>query len=176
MITYVVDVVSPLADEVLVVTDTEGNGKELSKILNSSVKVLLDEYGLKSPAVGAMTGFKHAEGKYSLLLSCDTPLVSMKVLSVLMDLSEGYDAIIPKWPSGYIEPLQAAYDTRKAYETSLEAIANKELRMKSMITRLRKVLYISTIALSKIDPGLHTFLNINTPRDLTQVERILKIS
>jgi len=154
MIAHIVDTVKPLVDEVLVITDTEGSKRELSKVLDSQVKFLLDEYELKSPVVGALTGFKHAETKISLLLACDIPLISAEVVSHLLELSEGYDAVIPRWPNGYIEPLQATYDTRKAYAASLKAVTKKELRMRDMICRLRNVLYPSTNDLAKLDPKL----------------------
>ena len=176
MITYVIDAVRPLVDEVLVVTDSEGNKKELSKILCSDVKLILDECDLKSPIVGALAGFKHAEENYSLLLSSDSPLISAKVMSLLLDLSDDYDAVIPEWPGGYIEPLQAVYHTRKAFAAAFSAISNNELRMRSIISRLRNVLYVSTITISKIDPPLYTFLNVNIPQDLKQIEKILKAS
>ena len=62
MITYVIDAVRPLVNEILVVTDSEGNKKELSKILDSDVKLILDECDLKSPVVGALSGFKNTDG------------------------------------------------------------------------------------------------------------------
>jgi len=173
MITYVVDTVQPLVDEVLVVTNTENNRGKISRVIDSKVKIVLDESHLKSPLIGALTGFKHAKGKYSLLLACDTPLISRKVISLLLELITGNDAVVPKWPSGYIEPLQAIYDTQKGYEASFQAILQKELRMKGLITRLKDVLYISTLELSKLDSELHTFLNVNLPKDFTKLERIL---
>lgn len=174
MITYVVDAVKPLVNEVLVITGTEEIRKELSKILDSSVKFFLDQCDLKSPVVGALTGFEHARGNSSLLLACDIPLISRKVVSLLLELSEDYDAVIPRWPNGYIEPLQAAYNTKKAYVASLEALTKKEFRIRDAITRLVNVLYLSTNVLLKLDPKLHSFLNVNTPQDLRQIERILK--
>ncbi|MFH0749230.1 MAG: molybdenum cofactor guanylyltransferase [Candidatus Bathyarchaeota archaeon] len=174
MILYVIEAVSPLTDEILVVTDKEDNRKELSKMLDSSIHILLDEDKLKSPVVGALTGFKYAKGKYSLLLACDTPLISKNVLSCLLNLTEGYDAVIPKWPNDFIEPLQAAYNTRKAYEASMEAINNQEFRMKNIILRLKKILYISTIALSREDENFHTFFNVNFPQDILEIEKIVK--
>jgi len=174
MISHVVNSVLPLVDETLVITDTEDNRKELSKVLNQSIEILLDEFKLKSPVVGALTGFKHAKGQRSLLLSCDTPLISRKVISLLLELSDDYDLVIPKWPTGYIEPLQAAYNTNKAYEASLEAVTLKELKMSDVIGRLKNILYISTIALTKLDPRLNTFLNVNTRSDLEHIKTVLK--
>lgn len=173
MIAYVVDAVKSVVDEVLVITDTEDNRRELSKVLDSSTKILLDEYKLRSPVVGALTGFRHAEGKNSILLACDIPLVSAKVVSLLLELSENYDAVIPRWPNGYIEPLQAAYNTAKTFAASREAVDEKELRMRDVISRLGNILYLSTDDLTKLDPKLCTFLNVNTLQDLGQIESIL---
>ncbi len=174
MITYVVNAVEPLVDEILVITNSEDNRKEISKILSSSVKLFLDEYNLKSPVVGALTGLKHAKGMISLILACDAPLLSPKVVSFILESAKGYDAVIPKWPNGYIEPLQAVYNTEKTLQAYLEAITMEDLRMQDIITRLRKVLFLSTNILLELDPMLYTFLNVNTLKDLRRIEKILK--
>lgn len=173
MITYVVDSVKSLVDEILITTDTEDKRRKLSKIFDSSIKIILDEYQLKSPVVGALTGLKYARGEYSILLSCDTPLISAKVVQLLLEISKDYDAVIPRWPNGYIEPLQAVYNTEKAYGAAFKAITQKNLKMSDVIKKLRKVLFISTIALSNMDPDLNTFFNVNTPNDFLHAKRIL---
>jgi molybdopterin-guanine dinucleotide biosynthesis protein A len=45
--------------------------------------------------------------------------------------------------------------------------------MRSMIASLKKVHYVSTLALKQIDPNLTTFFNINTPKDLRKAEQML---
>jgi molybdopterin-guanine dinucleotide biosynthesis protein A len=59
------------------------------------------------------------------------------------------DAVIPRWPNGYIEPLQAAYRTKSAMTAANTTLENKKLDMRSMIANLGKVTYVSTLALKK---------------------------
>jgi len=173
LISYIVDRIGLIVDEIIVVVAYEEQKRELSRLFSSPVRVVIDEYALGSPLVGALTGFKYALGEYSLLLPCDTPLISSKVVSLLFQLAFGLDAVIPKWPNNYVEPLQAVYKTKAAYEASLEAVKEEKLRMKDMFMRLNKVLYVSTTILRNLDPKLHTFLNVNTPEDLKRIEEIL---
>ena len=84
------------------------------------------------------------------------------------------NAVIPRWPNGYIEPLQAVYRTDKALKASEEAVENGRMDMRSMIRGLRRVRYVSTIVIREIDPELDTFMNINSRFDLRRAELILK--
>lgn len=138
------------------------------------MKVIVDEQGPRSPLLGALTGFQNARGEHSLLLPCDAPFVSVEIASFLLDLCLQRDAVIPRWPNGYIEPLQAAYQTKTALTAAKTALEHEELDLRSMIARLRKVRYVSTRALRRIDPKLTTFFNVNTPEDLKRAGSMLK--
>ena len=172
LVRYVIDTAKEVADEMLVVAGTVEQGRRLSELGNGEFAVLVDKLNVKSPLAGAVTGFESATGEVSLLLACDTPLMSKEVLCLLLRLSPRHDAIIPKWPNGNIEPLQAVYTTSRALVAAHEALGNNELRMSDAIKRLRGVLYVSTDALRKYDGELRTFENINTPDDLRRVEAI----
>ena len=124
--------------------------------------------------MGAAAGFRNARGEYSLLLPCDTPFVSREVLSLLLEISPGVNAVIPRWPNGYVEPLQAVYRTRRALQAAEEAIRMGRLDMRSMISLLRRVRYVSTLVLKQLDPNLTTFFNLNTPQDLRRAEILLQ--
>ncbi len=174
MIAYAVDMAAPLVNEVLVVTDNENDQEELSEALDPSVEVLVDEVDLRSPVAGAFTGFKHAKGEQSLLLSCDTPLISGDVISFLLEASGNHSLIIPRWSTGLTEPFQAIYNTKAAYEASLATVELKEPKIDDMITRLRNVLYISTDVIAQLDPKLNTFLKVNTLADLQRMKTILR--
>lgn len=174
LIGYVVDKVASIVDEIIVVVASEEQRRELSGLFTPPITITIDEYALRSPIIGALTGFKRALGEYSLLLPCDTPLISREVASLLLQLAKGFDAVIPKWPNNYIEPLQAVYRTEVAYDSALETVKEEKMRMRDMITRLNEVIYVSTTILSNLDPKLNTFLNVNAPEDLKSVEEILK--
>ena len=114
LILHVLDKVSTIVNQVLVIVSSMSQDKAFTQILGSDVEVVVDKYKTQSPLVGALTGFKKARGKYCLLLPCDTPLISIQVISLLFDLCINNDAAIPRWPNKYIEPLQAAYLTEPA--------------------------------------------------------------
>jgi molybdopterin-guanine dinucleotide biosynthesis protein A len=129
---------------------------------------------MHAPLVGALTGFAAAKGTYSLLLACDTPLISKNVLTLLLDLCTDKAAAIPRWPNCQIEPLHAAYHTRSALEAARSALGEGKLNMQSMVDKLHGVRYISTLVIQQLDPRLETFFNINSPIDLKTAEKRLK--
>jgi len=173
LIRHIYDRVATLVNNVFVVVSSQEQLKEYSGMFSSCARIVLDELDVRSPLVGAITGFKSAASGYSLLLPCDTPMISKKTLSLMLDLAPGYDAVVPRWPSGYIEPLQSVYKTKVAYTSAVDAFKKGELNLRSMISKLRNVLYFSTMSIQLIDQNLHTFFNINNANDLKRAELIL---
>lgn len=174
LIKHVLDAISTLVDEKMVVASSKVQAENYAKALDSDVNVLIDVDDAQSPLVGALTGFKESHGRYALLLSCDTPFVSNDVISLLFELCINRYAVIPRWPNGYIEPLQAVYCTKPAYEAAKSALSEGKLNMQSMVDRLRSVRYVSTLVLQQLDPELRTFFNINTPLDLKKAELMFR--
>ena len=173
LILHVLDKISTIVDEVLIVVGSARQAKAYA-ILNLNAKIVIDKYEIQSPLVGAITGFENANGEYSLLLPCDTPFVSSRIASLLLEKCVNRDAVIPRWPNGYIEPLQAAYRTKSAITAANTALENKKLDMRSMIANLGKVTYTSTLTLKQVDPNLVTFFNINTPEKIRKAEAMIK--
>ena len=176
LIKHVLDAISTIVDEKMVVASSKVQAENYAKVLGSDVNVLIDVDDAQSPLVGALTGFKEARGEYALLLPCDTPLVSRDVVSLLFEVCINRNAVIPRWPNGYIEPLQAVYCAKPACEAAKNALSEGELNMQSMVDRLRGVRYVSTLVLEQLDLELRTFFNINTPLDLRNAENMLKRS
>lgn len=173
LILHVLDKISTIVDEVLIIVGSARQAKAYA-ILNLNAKIVIDKYEIQSPLVGAITGFENANGEYSLLLPCDTPFVSSRIASLLLEKCVNRDAVIPRWPNGYIEPLQAAYRTKSAITAANTALENKKLDMRSMIANLGKVTYTSTLTLKQVDPNLVTFFNINTPEKIRKAEAMIK--
>lgn len=174
LILHVLERVNRVVEEIVVVVSSSAQRQKLEPFLGRNVRLIVDEQKTQSPLVGASTGFKRVEGEYSLLLPCDTPFLSSQVASLLLELCVGRDAVIPRWPNGYIEPLQAAYHTEsalKAVETTLE---QGRLDFQSMIDNLSRVRFLSTLVLKQVDPGLMTFVNVNTPESLKEAEYMLR--
>jgi len=174
LIEHVLDAISTLVDEKMVVASSKVQAENYAKVLGSDVNVLIDVDDAQSPLVGALTGFKEAHERYALLLSCDTPFVSRDVVSLLFEVCINRNAVIPRWPNGYIEPLQAVYCTKPAYEAAKNALSEGKLNMQSMVDRLPSVRYVSTLVLQQLDPELRTFFNVNTLLDLRRAESMFR--
>lgn len=174
LIQYVLEAVNKIVEEKIVVVSSREQAENYIKVCGSRIRVFVDEGDMQSPLVGTLTGFRGAKGKYTLMLPCDTPFASRAVLSLLFEICIGKNAVIPRWPNGYIEPLQAVYCTKPALETTRKALHCGSLNMRGLVDRLYGVRYISTMVLQQLDPELKTFFNINTPLDLKKAEFMLK--
>jgi len=175
LILHVFDTISGVVDETVVVVRSKGQIDPIECLLQSKANIVVDESRTQSPLIGASTGFGDVKGKYSLLLPCDTPFVSSRIASLLLDLCINKSAVIPRWPNGYIEPLQAVYHTESALAATKTALKEKKLDLQSMIAHLKSVRYVPTLVLERFDSELLTFFNINTLEDLRKAEYRFKV-
>jgi molybdopterin-guanine dinucleotide biosynthesis protein A len=173
LVRHVLDKTKNLVDETLVVVGSKTQAEKYEKVLGSDTNIIVDNAETHGPLAGANVGFREASGTYSLLLSCDAPFVSRDILQLLLELCVNKNAVIPRWPNCYIEPLQAVYCTQAALRASKEAVSSGEVKMQAMVDKLRDVRYVSTLVLEQLDPGLNTFINVNTAFDLKKAEAML---
>jgi len=174
LILHVIDKVSKIVEETVVVVSSETQKETFEPWLSHRASLVVDKYKAHGPLIGALAGFEGAQSEYSFLLPCDTPFISSQITRFLLDLCINKSAVIPRWPSGYIEPLQAAYHTKSALTAAKTALEEGKLDLQSMIARLRGVRYVSTMVLQQMDSKLLTFFNINTFGDLKRAESLLK--
>jgi len=167
LLLHVVEKVMTMAHEIRVVIGKNDNLDDYAAILPSSVKILRDAVEGKGPLVGILTGMERMRSEYTIVLPCDSPFVKREVLEHLVRLSQGVDAVIPRWPNGNIEPLHAVYRISSSFHAAKAALRKKEQFVIDMIKRLNRVIYVSTDELRKLDPSLVTFFNINSQEDLT---------
>jgi molybdopterin-guanine dinucleotide biosynthesis protein A len=174
LIVHVLDRVASLGNELIVVVGSETQRNKLPHVVSARIKVVVDKYSDHSPLVGALTGFESAQSDLALLLPCDAALISADIASLLLDLCVDRSAVIPRWPDGKIEPLQAAYNVKHAATATEASLKEGKLDMLGMISHLRGIRYVSTLVLQQYDPALDTFLNINTIQDWKKAERVLQ--
>jgi molybdopterin-guanine dinucleotide biosynthesis protein A len=172
LIRHVYDAIAETVDEVIVTVDAEEKIKAYSPLLPRT-RFVLDKSGVRTPLVGASAAFEASRSDYTMLLACDTPLVSADLASLMTGLAKKHEAVVPRWPNGYLEPLQAVYRTEGGLMAADSALTEGRLNMASMILGLQNVLYLSTLVIQRIDPGLDTFFNVNTIQDLREAEKRL---
>ena len=151
-----VELLRPHAKEVLVIGDP-------SKYAPEHATVISDDIPGKGPLGGLVTALKHARYVRLLVLACDLPNISDRLLIKLKnDLIGGYDAVVPRH-ADHIEPLAAAYH-RHAIEIFQRNIAADRLKMSDALGRVRTRYF-------DIVPGEEgwpkdLFKNVNSPSDL----------
>lgn len=174
LISHMLQIAKKLTSNVLVVLSDLEQEKRLDGLLGDAKVVTDHESTEKSALNGALTAFEFSETKYTLLLPVDTPLANVDLLLMLIQLSDGHGAVVPRWPNGNIEPLHAVYLSEHAYSQGLEVLESGRKRMQDLLDSLTNVLYLSTGVLEKFDPKLLTFENINTLSDMKRIQKFTK--
>lgn len=172
LVTYVVEKAVKLFDEV-VVAGSRGKTRELKVVLPPNVRVIEDSVEGQGPLVGIVSGAEEVSREYMAVLPCDSPFIKPEVLNLLYKRCVDFDASIPRWPNGYIEPLHSVYRTNAALSAGLQALKAGRYRVEDMISRLDKVRYVDVEYFRRIDADLLTFFNINRVEDLWRAEKII---
>mgnify|MGYP003885558797 CR=1 FL=1 len=172
MIEWVLEAVDPVVDEIVIATREECRGA-VRELARGRALVVADLPGSpRAPLVGALSGALNASGEYLLVLPCDQPLLSTETLEKILQLCRGHDALIPRWPNGYIEPLTAAYRREGFVEGATRSLEGSSLRVRDVLIHLGDVVYVDVRELSP-EPEIE-FLNVNTPEDLDRAREILE--
>ncbi len=174
LIRRVFNIVEPIVDEVIIVTNTQERADMYAKLLPETAKFAIDNpqgHGLLN---GAITGFEAAQGTYSMLLPSDSPFISEELSMLLFDLAIGKTAAVPRNPDNEIEPLCSVYQTKLVLETAKQVATEGATDLQTLVEKLRGVRYISTMVIEQIDPELRSFFSVNTPLDLKRAAVMLQ--
>jgi len=171
LISHMMDIARRISSTIIVAVSDEEQEQKLKPYIENAKIVTDPEDEPKCALTGALTAFEHTETSHVILLPVDAPLAVPDLLKMLIRLSPGHGAVIPSWPSGYIEPLHSVYHAEHAYTLGLEIMEKGLRKMSALIDKLQHVLYVSTETLNQFDPELDTFVNFNTPQELKTAER-----
>ncbi len=176
LIRHTVERLRGVVDEVVVVIGRGESRHQYAAALPRRVIVKNDDLRGRTPLVGISAGLRATESDHVAVLACDTPFVNARVIEFLFGraLKAGADAAIPRWNSGSIEPLEAAYRRLPTLQVAKETLARPGLSLKDMIDRLGRIVFVSIEdEIRKIDGDLRTFFNINTRKDLATAKKML---
>ena len=170
LVSYAVEALTPLVDEVILVVAEAQHGSYRSR-LPASVKVAVDLYPGGSPLVGLITGLSEAHGEYALVTACDMPFITPSPVKHLFRVAEGRDGAVFLKPNGWIEPLLAVYRVDACLAEALRLHRAEDLRIRMVLRNLRDVVYVPVSSLD-IDPDL-LFLDADTEERLADAERLM---
>jgi molybdopterin-guanine dinucleotide biosynthesis protein A len=175
LIAHVIERVSGLSDEFVVVIARDVSRTDYLHALPGFVRVINDEPQGKSPLIGIVTALRNIKSQYAVVLTCDIPFVNRLVIHLLLERVLEADAAVPRWESGRLEPLQAAYRRESVLFEAEEALSEGCLSPAQVINRLAKVSYVSVEdEIKRLDPNLGTFFNVNTKEDVAKAEIMLR--
>ncbi len=161
----VVRTLGALAGPVLLVLDRE---KPLPP-LSPDLRVVTDLLPGRGSLGGIYTGLKLAGTEYVLAVACDMPFLSLPLLGHLLELSPGYDVVVPRLRDG-LEPLHAVYG-RGCLGPMERLLATESNRIFDFYGEVR-VRYVEEAVVDRLAPDHLSFFNINTPADLERAQRL----
>ena len=162
----VIGVLGPLSRQVIVVTSPE----KADIAVGNGVVLVTDAYPGRGPLGGIYTGLARVESDLAIVVACDMPFLNPALLSRMVELTKGYDAVVPRLAGTMVEPLHAVYAQTclAPMKARLEA---GQLSIAPLLRELR-VRYLEKEEYLPLDPRMLSFFNINYPEDLDRANRI----
>ncbi len=171
LIQHTIDRASSIADEIIVAARDEKQGEQIEHKIPQKIILVFDSLKDAGPLAGLLSGLESASFSLSLVIGCDMPFVSRDVAKFLFEIaSTGYDAVVPRWGNGLVEPLHAVYRKKPMLAAIKEATGKGERRIFDVLSRLKNIYFVSVKEIKEIDPSLKTFININTPEELNKIQ------
>jgi molybdopterin-guanine dinucleotide biosynthesis protein A len=165
LLDYVYDTCQELFKEIIIVTN------QPKQFVEYQTTVVADEIPGIGSIGGLYTGLKRASNDYSFCVACDMPFLNPALIALLIEQRHMYDVVIPKTKAG-LEPLHAVY-SKRCIEPLKKYIEKGELKISSLLAEI-KVRYCSEEEIKKVDPALMSFINVNTKKELLEIQKMLK--
>ena len=165
LLDIVVQRLTGICDEVIVAC----GASERQRLAGSQIRAVADRLPGRGPLAGLQAGLAAAISPHVLVVACDMPFLNTTLLSYMVDLSSGYDAVVPVM-KGRQHPLHAVYDRQVLPAVDL-TLGGDERSMRALLGRLR-VREVTEADVRALDAGALSLFNINTPADLAYAEEI----
>lgn len=122
-----------------------------------------DVYDIRGPMTGIFTSLLNAPTEWVFTSACDMPFINGKLICYMASKRDGYDAVVPVF-KGKREPLFSFYSKRLLRD--MEDSINADKTGLSAFLSNKKVKYVTTREIKKIDSRGESFVNLNTPEDV----------
>ncbi len=170
LITLIIERLEKVVDRIII-SVRDINQRELMKAaLSRECRFVYDIYKNTGPMSGILSGLSACEDEYCFIAACDMPFINENVVQMLFRRCENYDAAIPRWEDGFLEPLHAVYRCAPMIYEAKKAIERGETIILAPVFKMN-VNYVPMNDVRKLDPDLRTFININTFDDIQKLSR-----
>jgi molybdenum cofactor guanylyltransferase len=164
LIARVLDKLGSLCDELIIAASDPASYASLG--VQAVPDVLLN----RGPLSGIHAGLAAMHAERAVVVGCDMPFLNAALLRYLASLGCDWDAVVPQI-GGQFEPLHAVYGVAcvKAIE---ELVVAGPRRIVHLYQRVRTHV-VTEETVRSFDPHLYSFVNVNTPQEWEQIQRIV---
>ena len=163
LIERVISVMQPLFENLMIITNTPREYDYLRLPMHEDIIKGLGPLG------GVYTGLETMSGKSGFFVACDMPFLQRDLILHMIEIMGDFDAVVPKvdWK---IEPLHAIY-TRNCLPSIKKLIDARGHQIIQFFENIR-VRYVKEQEIRSFDSKLKSFLNVNSPGELTDISRL----
>lgn len=129
-----------------------------------------DEAGPRCALRGLVTALAAASAPRVLVVATDMPLLTPDLVLALVAWPEA-DAVVPR-AADRAHPLCAVYARDTVLPVARARLAGDDLALRGVLDAVSTA-WLEPDDVARIDPAGRSLLNVNTPEDLAQVERLL---
>lgn len=141
-------------------------GRDPKVYKNYDVRVVQDIYDYRSSMTGLHAGLHYMETPYAFVTACDSPFVTADMVRLVVEQTAPPNDWVLPTHDGHYEPLCSVYGKRCLPHLSRLLETGKVSILK--LFDLVDVKYIYEQDLRRADPEYYSFINVNTPEQLTQ--------
>lgn len=170
LIALIIERLEKVVDSIIISVRDIKQGELLKAALSRECRFAYDIHKNTGPMSGILSGLSACEDEYCFIAACDMPFINENVVRLLFRRSENYDAAIPRWEDGSLEPLHAVYRCAPMIHEAKKAIERGETIILAPVFKMN-VNYVPMNDVRKLDPDLRTFININTIDDIQKLSR-----
>ena len=167
LIVQVLENASELADEIILVLRSKEQQMAYECILEKQsfqekVRICTDAVEDQGPLMGICAGLKCISTDHALVIPCDSPFIPQSFIRNIFNYYNIiYDAVVPEWPDGKLEPLHAIYNKRITGQIE-DILKDGKRDVQSLLLEI-DVRYFPVYSL---DETAQSFLNLNYPEDV----------
>ncbi|QTA80714.1 Molbdopterin-guanine dinucleotide biosynthesis protein A [Desulfonema limicola] len=137
-----------------------------------NIRVVEDLFDVRSSLTGIHAGLVNASQEHAFFVACDTPFLKKELVKTLLNhLEPDLDIIVPVIEDHY-EPLCAIY-SKQCIPFIEEQLQTDKLKIINLFDNV-KVKTLEKEILTKHDPELISFFNVNTPQALEKSRSLNK--
>ncbi|MDX8412390.1 MAG: molybdenum cofactor guanylyltransferase [Mariprofundaceae bacterium] len=166
LVEWVLATVKPLFDDVMI------SGRVNTPNIGGT-RFIKDRLPGRGPAVGLCAAMQAARHPFVFAIACDMPFISARLIQYLAAKREGFDMVVPEIDER-LEPLCAVYGLR-CLDSLGERVKTGKRGLIAWMEQERtlRLLRVDEQTIRGLDPGLHSFTDIDTADALSDAERSL---